>query len=84
MEELRALHALLQRAADELVEFRFRGAVPDSLSSDTAFAIGEALGVLSKAKALVGRDIDDAKQQHARRLGDDAAQGHGEDASGAE
>lgn len=27
-------------------------------STDTAFAIGEATGVLNKAKALVGRDID--------------------------
>jgi hypothetical protein len=33
------------------------------LSSDTVFAIGEATGAISKAKALVGRDID---QERAR------------------
>ena len=37
--------------------------VKEPISSDTAFAIGEALGVLSKAKALVGRDIDDIRRQ---------------------
>jgi hypothetical protein len=30
----------------------------DGVSTDTAFAIGEALGTLGKAKGLVGRDID--------------------------
>lgn len=33
----------------------------DDVSPDTAFAIGEALGVIAKAKALVGRDIDVGK-----------------------
>jgi hypothetical protein len=31
------------------------------ISSDTAFAIGEAAGVLSKARALLGRDIDEQR-----------------------
>jgi hypothetical protein len=78
-DELRRLHAVLQRAFDELAAFGFRGRLPDKLASDTAFAVGEALGTLSKAKALVGRDIDDAKR-NAGRAGDDAARGHGEDA----
>ena len=30
----------------------------DGVSCDSAFAIGEATGVLAKAKALVGRDVD--------------------------
>lgn len=37
------------------------GRLPVDTAPDTAFAIGEAAGVLSKAKALVGRDIDHAK-----------------------
>jgi hypothetical protein len=32
----------------------------DDVSPDPAVAIGEALGLLGKAKALVGRDIDTA------------------------
>ena len=30
----------------------------EGVSPDAAFAMGEALGMLGKAKALVGRDID--------------------------
>ncbi len=33
-----------------------------TISSDTALAVGEAMGALRKAKALVGRDIDDAER----------------------
>ena len=33
----------------------------DRVSADTAFSIGEALGTLGRAKALVGRDIDVAE-----------------------
>jgi hypothetical protein len=57
-----------------------RGNLDGSVRLDTAFALGEAIGLVAKAKALVGRDIDDGK---AGRAGDDAACGHGEDASGA-
>ena len=49
----------LQRAFEDLATYR--GALPDGISTDTAFAIGEALGVIAKAKALVGRDIDVGK-----------------------
>ncbi len=31
----------------------------NSVSADTAFAIGECVGIIAKAKALVGRDIVD-------------------------
>lgn len=58
-DELRDLHALLQRAVDELAGFRFQGRLPEGLSAMSAFAVGEALGTLSKAKAMVGRDIDE-------------------------
>lgn len=37
--------------------------VKHPISSDTAYAIGEAGGILSKAKALVGRDIDDQRRK---------------------
>lgn len=56
---LRELHALLQSAFDALAEVR--GNVPHGVREDTAMAVGYALGTISKAKALVGRDIDDAK-----------------------
>jgi hypothetical protein len=35
------------------------------LKMDTVFALGETLGVIMKAKALIGRDIDDAKEADA-------------------
>jgi hypothetical protein len=59
MSDLAAIHATLQRAYDEVATL-YRNV--DGVSPDTAFAIGEALGVLSKAKALVGRDIDQARE----------------------
>lgn len=37
--------------------------VKHPISSDTAYAIGEAGGILSKAKALVGRYIDDLRRK---------------------
>ena len=40
----------------------------DGVSTDTAFAIGEALGTLGKAKGLVGRDIDQGQIMSRRRL----------------
>lgn len=56
-DELRDLHGRLQRAFEELAAFR--GALPEGLSSMSAFALGEAVGTISKAKAQVGRDIDE-------------------------
>ena len=58
-----------------------RGNLDDSIKPDTAFALGEALGVACKAKGLVGRDIDDERK--AGRFSDDAVGGHGKDAPGA-
>lgn len=57
---LRELHAILQTAFDAVAVVH--GNVPDGASSDTALAVGYALGSISKAKALVGRDIDQAAE----------------------
>lgn len=53
---LRELHTILQTAFDALGAVH--GSVPDGVSPDTALALGYALGTISKAKAMVGRDID--------------------------
>jgi diacylglycerol kinase family enzyme len=55
---LHELHAILQAAFDSMATVH--GNVPNGTGNDTAIAVGYALGSLSKAKALVGRDIDDA------------------------
>lgn len=55
---LHELHAILQRAFDDLL--RVRGNMPDA-GVDTALAVGYALGTIGHAKALVGRDIDGTK-----------------------
>lgn len=53
---LRELHTILQTSFDAIAAVH--GNVPDGVSSDTALAVGYALGSVAKAKALVGRDID--------------------------
>lgn len=58
MMTLEEVHAVLQHAFVSVESLR--GALPD-VPSDTAFAIGEALGHIMKAKALVGRDVDDSR-----------------------
>jgi hypothetical protein len=58
---LKALHAVLRASYDALIRIREAG-LPDGVGTDTAFAIGEATGVLSKAKGLLGRDIDDVRR----------------------
>ena len=58
MMSLREVHAVLQTAFEHVMTLR--GQLSDDVGTDSAFAIGEAMGVLAKAKALVGRDIDDA------------------------
>ncbi len=57
IEQLREVHAKLRAMYEQIAVI-----VPmlDSASTDTAFAIGETAGVIAKAKALVGRDIDQA------------------------
>jgi hypothetical protein len=56
---LHELHALLQAAFDNLETVR--GNVPEAAGRDTLFAVAEACVAIGKAKALVGRDIDDAR-----------------------
>ena len=52
------VHGIIQKSFTLVTELY--GNLPN-LSMDTVFSIGEATGVLSKAKALVGRDIDDIR-----------------------
>jgi hypothetical protein len=54
------IHRVLNEAR-ELVRQIAVGDKLENISSDTAMAIGESLGVLDKAKALVGRDIDNLR-----------------------
>jgi hypothetical protein len=56
---LEEVHKSLQQAFDILAVMY--GNIPP-MSTDTAFALGEATGLIAKAKALVGRDIDDARK----------------------
>lgn len=56
--ELKRWHAELNTIFDRLVALPMAG-FPDGASSDTIHAVGFAAGVVAKAKALLGRDIDD-------------------------
>ena len=56
------LHRILQEAYDTLQVVRARG-LAMTIGPDTAFALGEALGTIAKAKALVGRDVDQLKSR---------------------
>lgn len=58
--EAEAAHAVLNKAFDTILTCR---PALSGVSPDTAFAIGEALGAISKARALLGRDIDQAALQ---------------------
>lgn len=56
LEEMKRMHAKLEEAhrlARSLSPLRV------AISADTAMAIGESVGILSRARALMGRDIDD-------------------------
>jgi hypothetical protein len=57
MKTLVHVHETLRQAFEKVLGLS-EGEWPDGLSQDSVFAIGEAIGILSKAKALVGRDID--------------------------
>jgi hypothetical protein len=59
---MKELHGELGTIAEDmLICWQSRPTAVTRISTDTAFAIGEAFGVLSKAKELLGRDIDNAK-----------------------
>jgi hypothetical protein len=53
--DLANAHGILASALELVISVR---GLLQGASSDTLFAAGEAAGVISKAKALVGRDID--------------------------
>jgi hypothetical protein len=59
------IHAVLQKASDEVNELyaliKARHTVIVDVGPDTLIALGKAMGALDEAKALVGRDIDDAR-----------------------
>lgn len=57
---LKAVHGILSEAYKLTASLY---PVKHPISGDTAFAIGEATGILSRAKALVGRDIDDLRSR---------------------
>lgn len=54
---LEEIHAILLIAHNAIASLY--GRLPPDCSLMSAYAIGEARGVLSKAKAMIGRDIDD-------------------------
>jgi hypothetical protein len=55
------LQAALQAASDALRPLHEGSGFPAGLSNETTLAIGSTMGMLLVAKALVGRDIDDAR-----------------------
>jgi len=56
--KLRDMHRTLDECMCALLGIR-EGGLHHNCLTDTAFALGEALGTILKAKALVGRDIDE-------------------------
>ncbi len=62
-EFLRGLHQLLRAPLDDagrMVESYPTGL--KHMKSDTAFALGGAMGAMAKACALLGRDVDDSSK----------------------
>jgi hypothetical protein len=57
------IHQILQTAFDQIHEITKENL--SDISTDTVMAIGYAVGCVSKAKALIGRDIDDEKNRMA-------------------
>lgn len=59
MERLKEAHARLEDMLQELVAIATQLPNADGVGKDTYFGLGQAAGLLSKTKALLGRDIDD-------------------------
>jgi hypothetical protein len=57
---LEVIYQLLKEAYAKSLEAGNLIVKLNNIRPDTTFACGEATGTLAKAKALVGRDIDDA------------------------
>lgn len=59
--DLERWHGVIVEAYDRLVKLAeegYAGGWPESISYDTVMSIGQATGGLSKARALLRRDID--------------------------
>jgi hypothetical protein len=61
---MEAVHAILNAAYEAIGQLKSGNheRLLDGLGSDTLVAIGYAMGSIGKAKAMVGRDIDDARR----------------------
>jgi hypothetical protein len=57
VDRLREVHGKLRTALHEVLETK---GLLDGASTDTSLAIGEAIGIISKAKSLLCRDIEQA------------------------
>jgi hypothetical protein len=62
LKQARLFFEVLEKAFEDVLDLRDIQDRP-ALGADTWFAIGEAGGTIAKAKALVGRDIDDQKRR---------------------
>lgn len=58
---LKRWHATVNEVYERLCALPLDPDRPEGLSIDTMFALGLATGHISKAKALLGRDIDDCR-----------------------
>ena len=67
---LRELHYSLTAAVEHLL--RLHGRLPADISGDSALAIGHATGTLSRAMAMVQRDIDNGSHPGQPGAGEDA------------
>jgi hypothetical protein len=56
---MQQVHGRLEETLEELVTLATQLTNADGVGKDTYFALGQTAGHLSKAKALLGRDIDD-------------------------
>jgi hypothetical protein len=57
------LQAAHERLREALTNVMGTWQMVDEASTDTCLAIGEAAGIISKAKGLLGRDIDQMQRQ---------------------
>ena len=64
---LAEIQALLRTAHHALAQIR--DAHSDAVSADTAFALGEALGMVRHAEALLSRDVAAQSLTHGTRHG---------------
>ena len=62
LDRLKLAHDMMASALQAVVGTAAYIVNGSDFSPDTAFAMGEAAGAISKAKALLGRDIDDMER----------------------